>query len=200
MSFTMDGREHLVLQAKWKDKASDKHLSWPDRIRTAWKLGRSSQITYGKNCIIKSNVDIKLTDNAKLELGNNVVIDSYAFILLTKPRPHLIIGDHVSIGRFNVLAIKGTTKIGAYTMFAAYCSIHDQAHSYDKSDLILNQQSVIEDVTIGSDCWFGAGVRILKGVTIGDGAVVATGSVVNSDIPAYEVWGGVPAKFIKKRT
>ena len=35
---------------------------------------------------------------------------------------------------------------------------------------------------------------------IGDGAVVAAGAVVTKDIPSYEVWGGIPAKFIRKRT
>ena len=42
-----------------------------------------------------------------------------------------------------------------------------------------------------------AGVIVSVGVTIGDGAVVAAGSVVLSDIPPMEVWGGVPAKLIR---
>lgn len=196
----MENTNQVVTRIKGPDKASDTTRSLIDRIRTFWKLGRSSQIKYGENCIIKKNVDIKLTDNAILELGNNVVIDSYAYLLLTKPRPHLIIGDHVSIGRNCIFAIKGKTSIGSYTSFAPFCSINDQSHSSGKHDLIINQHSVIEDVTIGKDCWFGAGVRILKGVTIGDGAVVGAGAVVTTNIPAYEIWAGVPAKFIKKRS
>lgn len=39
----------------------------------------------------------------------------------------------------------------------------------------------------------------MLGAKIGDGAVVAAGAVVTKDIPANEVWGGVPAKYIKKR-
>ena len=35
-------------------------------------------------------------------------------------------------------------------------------------------------------------------VTIGNHAVIAAGSVVTKDIPSGELWGGVPAKFIKK--
>ena len=39
----------------------------------------------------------------------------------------------------------------------------------------------------------------MQNVHIGDGAVIAAGSVVTKDIPAFEVWGGIPARFIKKR-
>lgn len=39
---------------------------------------------------------------------------------------------------------------------------------------------------------------ISKPVCIGDGAIVGSGSVVTKNIPAYEIWAGNPAKFIKK--
>lgn len=52
---------------------------------------------------------------------------------------------------------------------------------------------------IGNDVWIGMGATILNGVTIGDGAVIAAGSMVTRNIPPYEIWGGVPAKQIKKR-
>lgn len=36
-------------------------------------------------------------------------------------------------------------------------------------------------------------------MTIGDGAVIGAGSVVNKDIPPYQVWAGVPVRFICNR-
>ena len=49
-------------------------------------------------------------------------------------------------------------------------------------------------VIIGDSVWIGANAVILKSVKIGEGAVIAAGAVVNCDVPAYEIWGGIPAK------
>lgn len=43
-----------------------------------------------------------------------------------------------------------------------------------------------------------ANAVILPGVTIGEGAVVASGAVVTKDVPPGEVWGGVPARFLRR--
>ena len=40
------------------------------------------------------------------------------------------------------------------------------------------------------------GATILPGVTIGENAVVAAGAVVREDVPAFEIWAGVPARKI----
>ena len=43
------------------------------------------------------------------------------------------------------------------------------------------------------------GSTLLDDVEVGEGAIVAAGALVlkGTKIGAYEVWGGVPAKFIK---
>lgn len=53
-------------------------------------------------------------------------------------------------------------------------------------------------IHIGKNVWIGANVTICKGVVIGDGAVIAAGAVVITDVPANTVYGGVPAREIKK--
>jgi len=54
-------------------------------------------------------------------------------------------------------------------------------------------------VKIGDYVFIGAHSIIAKPVSIGDYSIVAAGSVVTKDIPPCEIWGGVPARFIKKR-
>lgn len=55
------------------------------------------------------------------------------------------------------------------------------------------------DVYIGEHVVLGLNVIICSPVTIGDGAIVGAGSIVTKDIPAWEVWAGNPAHFIRKR-
>ena len=55
------------------------------------------------------------------------------------------------------------------------------------------------DIIIGNDVWIGRESVIMPGIKVGDGAIIAAYSVVVKDIPAYTVYGGNPARFIKAR-
>lgn len=52
-------------------------------------------------------------------------------------------------------------------------------------------------IRIGKRVWIGANATVTQGVTIGDNSVVAAGAVVNKDVPANTIVGGVPAMIIK---
>lgn len=54
--------------------------------------------------------------------------------------------------------------------------------------------------SIGSNCWFGAGVTVCPGVTVGDNCVIGAGSVVTRDIPANSFAAGVPCRVIREIT
>jgi virginiamycin A acetyltransferase len=55
------------------------------------------------------------------------------------------------------------------------------------------------DTVIGNDVWIGYEALILPGVRIGDGAIIGARSVVVSDIPAYTIAGGNPARVLRER-
>ena len=51
---------------------------------------------------------------------------------------------------------------------------------------------------IGDGVWLGAKVIVLRGVTIGARAAVAAGAVIVRDVPAGELWGGVPGHMLSR--
>lgn len=55
-------------------------------------------------------------------------------------------------------------------------------------------------VHIGKNAFIGAHTIICNSVSIGEHSIIGAGSVVTKDIPPYEIWGGNPAHFIRKRT
>ena len=76
----------------------------------------------------------------------------------------------------------------------------DSDHGIAKNTLINQQPNLTAKIKIGNDVWLGTGSKILKGVSIGDGAVIAAGALVKTDVPAYSIYGGIPAKQISQRT
>lgn len=57
-----------------------------------------------------------------------------------------------------------------------------------------------EAATIGDNCYFGSGAKVIGAVTIADDVAVGAGAVVTRDITeSGTTWGGVPAKKISDR-
>jgi len=53
-------------------------------------------------------------------------------------------------------------------------------------------------IRIGDGVWLGARVTVLAGVAIGDGAVVAAGAIVTNDLLKDRLYGGVPARLLRR--
>lgn len=114
-------------------------------------------------------------------------------------------GDDVYMGPF-VVFICGIApiEIGNKVMIGPNVTIITGEHPIDLRGRYIydiREKQAHEDVRvkINDDVWVGAGATVLKGVEIGRGAIIAAGSVVNKDVPAYAIMGGVPAKVIRYR-
>jgi acetyltransferase-like isoleucine patch superfamily enzyme len=139
-----------------------------------------NKLVVGDFCVIQDEVDFRIwhpfNDNCFVKLENTVFIGhSCEFVCST------------------------SITIGSNCLIASKTTFNDTGHEYSKQSLINKQPITTKAIIVEDDVWIGTRCVILQGVTIGKGAVIGAGSVVNKSIPPYEVWAGVPARFIKKR-
>ena len=69
-------------------------------------------------------------------------------------------------------------------------------------DVTIGHNATVHGAKIADNVLIGMGATLLDNCHVGKGSIVAAGALVlkNTDIGEYEVWGGVPAKLIKKIT
>jgi acetyltransferase-like isoleucine patch superfamily enzyme len=104
------------------------------------------------------------------------------------------IGSNNYFNRNLMLDACGMIEIGDDNMFGPDVYVTDSNHQHE---IGLSPQALPMDigmVRIGSRCWIGAKVVILKDVELGDGCVVAAGSVVTRSVKPGEIVAGVPAR------
>ena len=112
--------------------------------------------------------------------------------------------DRLIIGKFCAIATGVQFMMGGnqghnYNWIAAYPldSFDDDFDGYLHTS--PKAYALKGDTVIGNDVWIGAEALIMPGIQIGDGAVIAARAVVAKNVGPYEIWGGNPAKLIKKR-
>ena len=126
------------------------------------------------------------------KIGKGTFLCRRVEVLLPKG---LKLSDAVAVGWFAELDARGGITVDHDTNISSHVKLITGSHDIDDPDFTAD----FLPIHIGHHCWIGTGATILQDVNVGDGAVVAAGAVVTQDIPSFEVWGGVPAKFIRKR-
>jgi len=111
------------------------------------------------------------------------------------------IGDRLVIGKFCALA-SGVKLImnGANHKLSGFSTYPFQffGNGWDTGS-VRDDKPIKGDTVVGNDVWIGYDSLVMPGVRIGNGAVIAARSVVASDVPAYTVVGGNPARQIRRR-
>lgn len=113
---------------------------------------------------------------------------------------HINLGIFTTIGKnafinadCSFLDIGGIT-IEDEVLIGPKVSIITEGHPVDPSE---RKALIVKPIVIKRNAWIGAGAILLPGVTVGENSVVSAGAVVNQDVPANSVVGGIPAKVIK---
>lgn len=91
----------------------------------------------------------------------------------------------------------GKVSIGNNVGIAFDVSIYTTQHDYGNPEKRTGAVRG-DDVIIGDGVWIGGGATICPGVHIGNGCVIAAGSVVVGDCEPNCIYGGNPARLIKK--
>lgn len=129
---------------------------------------------------------------------------SYKYLLCTPKfygdKTNIYISDlsNVNNGLFN--AASGKIFISDFVFFGHNVSIIAATHDYTKFG-IERMESIPKsglDIIIEEGAWVSSNAVVIGPCRIGKHSLVLPGAVVTSDIPAFEIWGGVPAKFKKK--
>ena len=146
------------------------HVTWPH------------QVSLGQRCVLEHDIYFKYDG-------------------IYAPGPSIVIHDDVFIGFGCEFNVRRRLEIGANCLIASGCKFVDHDHGTSRRDVPMNQQGDGAEaaITLEEDVWLGANVIVLKGVRIGRGAIVAAGAVVTKSVPAYEIWGGVPARKLSER-
>lgn len=118
----------------------------------------------------------KLEGGLGLVVGKRVHIASYCHVGLGGGLT--IIGDSVGLSSGVVVASGSNSLDGPTCSAADDCKITKDVTRIERLAIVFTK------------------AVILPGVTIGEGACVAAGAVVTMDVPAREIWAGVPARKI----
>lgn len=113
---------------------------------------------------------------------------------------HLSIGDKVFIGQNVTFMIDKNSSItlGNSSVISANVTIVTGFHPITPyGERIVSREGTNSHIKIENGAAILTGSTILPGVTIGTNALIAAGAVVNRDVDARTLVGGVPAKFIK---
>lgn len=171
-------------------------------------------VKYGKNVRIIGPMRLRMTKDSKIIIGDNFTaysgykstIDSeHKNFLAAVGGAKIIIHDNVGMTSTSIYC-QEKVEIGNHVLIGADTIIMDNNfHSMDYSIRGTDKEGYQHEGTINTapiiiddNVFIGTRCIINKGVNIGEGAIIAAGSVVVTDIPAWEVWGGNPAKFIKR--
>lgn len=142
---------------------------------------------------------VKIVKGLKPKFGKNCYLADGAVIV-----GEVVLGDEVTV--WPCAVIRGDVNyihIGSRTNVQDNSCLHvlnGKAPLVIGEDVTIGHSVTLHGCTIQDGALIGMGATVLDHAVVGKGAIVAAGALVLSktEIGDGELWGGVPAKFIKK--
>jgi len=159
---------------------------------------RSSLGSVGARTILRPPT--RLVGPAGVHLGSDVQIGPESWLQVLSAAGRLSIGDRTQVTGSIFVSVVASVEVGRSVLVARNVYIADHSHAANNPAVPIRDQGItgVAPVTINDGAWLGQGVIVLPGVTIGKCAVVGANSVVGTDVPAYAVAVGAPARVIKR--
>lgn len=169
------------------------------RVRAGGDLLVESGVTLGAH----SYIDALSSDGVRIgrgsSVGRNTRIECTGS--LRSLGKGMSVGRNVGLGTDNFFGCAGGIRIGDDTIIGNFVSFHAENHRFNDESVPIRMQSVTRaGISVGKDCWIGAKSTVLDGVELGSNSIVAAGSVlVAGEYASGGIYGGVPAKLIRRR-
>lgn len=103
------------------------------------------------------------------------------------------LGDETLIDLYDSVTLEDDATLAQRVLVLTHTNVGYKDHPLQKYFPKFSKPVVFK-----KGCFVGAATTILPGVTIGESSFIAAGSVVTSNVPKESVYGGVPAKLIRK--
>jgi acetyltransferase-like isoleucine patch superfamily enzyme len=182
----------LSLSARWLFSYFVREPLFRGRCITAGKGFRVSKMPY-------------VSGATRIHIGNQVRILGKIGIFSGRifDDPTLIVGNRVIIADDVVFLVNKEVVLEDDVTVASGARFMDtDAHPRDTMERIADlppRPEEVKPVRIKHHARIGQGSFIMKGVTVGEGAIIGVNSVVVSDIPAYSLAMGNPARVVAKK-
>ena len=101
---------------------------------------------------------------------------------------NLKLGKNFDIGTFTYINSHFGIKIEDHVQIGFHCSIYSHSTIDNKKGQVI----------LKKNCKIGTHSTIMPNIIVGENSIVAAYSFVNKNIPKNQIWGGIPAKLLKK--
>jgi acetyltransferase-like isoleucine patch superfamily enzyme len=160
----------------------------------------NAQLRMGRRASVPLSVRLKgkvrIRGTGRLVFGNGITLigNVVPIELVSHKGACITIGDHTFINYGSSISAHKLVTIGRHCLLGHYTLI------LDNNEHDLHQHRMLppsEPVVIEDHVWIGSRVCILPGVRIGHHSAIGAGSVVTSNIPAYCLAAGNPARVVR---